>query len=96
LVISSINGQKANFAQVNYAADQKRVTSGIVKILVVKGSRAPNITANAICPGYYPQRIWWNGRAGKKCAISIVAQNSDRPLGRPGGDRQRACIPCQR
>ncbi|MEM5476376.1 acetoacetyl-CoA reductase [Pacificibacter sp. AS14] len=50
IVISSINGQKGQFAQVNYAAT-KAGDLGIVKSLAQEGARA-GITANAICPGY--------------------------------------------
>ena len=50
IVISSINGQKGQFAQVNYAAT-KAGDLGIVKSLAQEGARF-NITANAICPGY--------------------------------------------
>ncbi|MEO0677342.1 MAG: acetoacetyl-CoA reductase [Pseudomonadota bacterium] len=48
--ISSINGQKGQFGQVNYAAT-KAGDLGIVKSLAQEGARA-GITANAICPGY--------------------------------------------
>ena len=50
IVISSINGQKGQFGQVNYAAT-KAGDLGIVKRLAQEGARA-GITANAICPGY--------------------------------------------
>jgi len=50
IVISSINGQKGQFAQVNYAAT-KAGDLGIVKSLAQEGARN-GITANAICPGY--------------------------------------------
>lgn len=50
IVISSINGQKGQFAQVNYAAT-KAGDLGIIKSLAQEGARA-GITANAICPGY--------------------------------------------
>ena len=50
IVISSINGQKGQFAQVNYAAT-KAGDLGIVKSLALEGART-GITANAICPGY--------------------------------------------
>lgn len=50
VVISSINGQKGQFGQVNYAAT-KAGDLGIVKSLAQEGARF-NITANAICPGY--------------------------------------------
>ncbi len=50
VVISSVNGQKGQFAQVNYAAT-KAGDIGIVRSLAQEGARA-GITANAICPGY--------------------------------------------
>ena len=50
VVISSINGQKGQFGQVNYAAT-KAGDLGIVKSLAQEGARF-GITANAICPGY--------------------------------------------
>lgn len=48
--ISSINGQKGQFAQANYAA-AKAGDIGFTKSLAQEGARA-NITVNAICPGY--------------------------------------------
>ncbi|WP_193140651.1 MULTISPECIES: acetoacetyl-CoA reductase [unclassified Meridianimarinicoccus] len=48
--ISSVNGQKGQFAQVNYAA-AKAGDLGFTKALAQEGARA-NITVNAICPGY--------------------------------------------
>lgn len=50
VVISSINGQKGQFGQVNYAAT-KAGDLGIIKSLAQEGARA-GITANAVCPGY--------------------------------------------
>ena len=50
IVISSINGQKGQAGQVNYAAT-KAGDLGIVKSLAQEGERA-GITANAVCPGY--------------------------------------------
>ena len=50
VVISSINGQKGQFAQVNYAAT-KAGDLGIIKSLAQEGARY-GITANAVCPGY--------------------------------------------
>ncbi|TRD21700.1 acetoacetyl-CoA reductase [Palleronia caenipelagi] len=50
VVISSVNGQKGQFGQVNYAAT-KAGDLGIVKSLAQEGA-AKGITANAICPGY--------------------------------------------
>lgn len=48
--ISSINGQKGQFAQANYAAS-KAGDLGFTKALALEGARA-GITVNAICPGY--------------------------------------------
>ncbi len=50
VVISSINGQKGQAGQVNYAAT-KAGDLGIVKSLAQEGARK-GITANAVCPGY--------------------------------------------
>ncbi|MEJ6478033.1 MAG: acetoacetyl-CoA reductase [Paracoccaceae bacterium] len=48
--ISSINGQKGQFAQTNYAA-AKAGDIGFSKSLAQEGARA-GITVNVICPGY--------------------------------------------
>jgi acetoacetyl-CoA reductase len=48
--ISSINGQKGQFGQVNYSA-AKAGDLGFTKALALEGARA-GITVNAICPGY--------------------------------------------
>lgn len=48
--ISSINGQKGQFAQANYSAS-KAGDLGFTKALAQEGARK-NITVNAICPGY--------------------------------------------
>ncbi len=48
--ISSINGQKGQFAQANYAA-AKAGDIGFTKALAQEGARA-GVTVNAICPGY--------------------------------------------
>ena len=50
IVISSVNGQKGQFGQVNYAAT-KAGDIGIVRSLAQEGA-AKGITANAVCPGY--------------------------------------------
>ncbi|MEM1378126.1 MAG: acetoacetyl-CoA reductase [Pseudomonadota bacterium] len=50
IVISSVNGQKGQFGQVNYAAT-KAGDIGIIRSLAQEGA-AKGITANAICPGY--------------------------------------------
>lgn len=48
--ISSINGQKGQFGQVNYSA-AKAGLIGFTKALAQEGARK-GITVNAICPGY--------------------------------------------
>ena len=50
VTISSINGQKGQFAQANYAAS-KAGDIGFSKALAQEGARA-GITVNAVCPGY--------------------------------------------
>ncbi|SDW59599.1 acetoacetyl-CoA reductase [Litoreibacter albidus] len=50
ITISSINGQKGQFAQSNYAA-AKAGDIGFTKALAQEGARA-GITVNVICPGY--------------------------------------------
>lgn len=48
--ISSINGQKGQFGQVNYSAAKARLI-GFTKALALEGAKK-GITVNAICPGY--------------------------------------------
>jgi acetoacetyl-CoA reductase len=50
IVISSVNGQKGQAGQVNYAAT-KAGDIGIVRSLAQEGA-GKGITANAVCPGY--------------------------------------------
>jgi acetoacetyl-CoA reductase len=50
IVISSVNGQKGQFAQTNYAAT-KAGDLGIIRSLAQEGA-GKGITANAVCPGY--------------------------------------------
>lgn len=50
ITISSINGQKGQFAQTNYAA-AKAGDIGFTKALAQEGARA-GITVNVVCPGY--------------------------------------------
>lgn len=50
VTISSINGQKGQFAQTNYAAS-KAADIGFTKSLAQEGARA-GITANVVAPGY--------------------------------------------
>lgn len=79
VVISSINGQKGQFAQVNYAAT-KAGDLGIVKSLAQEGARA-GITANAICPGYIATDMVM--AVPEKVRESIVAQIPTGRLGEP-------------
>jgi acetoacetyl-CoA reductase len=48
--VSSINGQKGQFGQVNYSA-AKAGDLGFTKALALEGARN-GITVNAVCPGY--------------------------------------------
>jgi len=50
ITISSINGQKGQFAQANYAA-AKAGDIGFTKALAQEGARA-GITVNVVAPGY--------------------------------------------
>ncbi len=79
VVISSINGQKGQFAQVNYAAT-KAGDIGIVKSLAQEGARA-GITANAICPGYIGTDMVM--AVPEKVRESIIAQIPAGRLGEP-------------
>ena len=86
IVISSINGQKGQFAQVNYAAT-KAGDLGIVKSLAQEGARA-GITANAICPGYIGTEMVM--AIPEKVRDSIVAQIPAGRLGEP--DEIARCV----
>jgi len=80
IVISSINGQKGQFAQVNYAAT-KAGDLGIVKSLAQEGARA-GITANAICPGYIATEMVM--AVPEKVREAIIGQIPAGRLGEPG------------
>ncbi|MBK0400085.1 acetoacetyl-CoA reductase [Limibaculum sp. M0105] len=80
IVISSVNGQKGQFAQVNYAAT-KAGDLGIVKSLAQEGARN-GITANAICPGYIATEMVM--AVPEKVRESIIAQIPAGRLGEPG------------
>jgi len=75
--ISSINGQKGQFAQANYSA-AKAGDIGFTKALAQEGARA-GITVNAICPGYIATEMVM--AVPEKIRDSIVAQI---PIGRLG------------
>ncbi len=79
IVISSVNGQKGQFAQVNYAAT-KAGDIGIVRSLAQEGARA-GITANAICPGYIATDMVM--AVPEKVRESIIAQIPAGRLGEP-------------
>ncbi len=86
IVISSINGQKGQFAQVNYAAT-KAGDLGIVKSLAQEGARA-GITANAVCPGYIATEMVM--AIPEKVRDSIVAGIPTGRLGEP--DEIARCV----
>jgi acetoacetyl-CoA reductase len=79
VVISSINGQKGQFGQVNYAAT-KAGDLGIVKSLAQEGARF-GITANAICPGYIATEMVM--AVPEKVRESIIAGIPAGRLGEP-------------
>lgn len=79
IVISSINGQKGQFAQTNYAAT-KAGDLGIVKSLAQEGARM-GITANAICPGYIATEMVM--AVPEKVRDSIIGQIPTGRLGEP-------------
>ena len=79
IVISSINGQKGQFAQVNYAAT-KAGDLGIIKSLAQEGA-AKGITANAVCPGYIATEMVM--AVPEKVRDSIIAQIPTGRLGEP-------------
>ena len=77
ITISSINGQKGQFAQANYAAS-KAGDIGFTKALAQEGARF-GITVNAICPGYVATDMVMT--VPEKIREQIVAQI---PVGRLG------------
>ncbi len=79
IVISSVNGQKGQFGQVNYAAT-KAGDLGIIKSLAQEGARA-GITANAICPGYIATEMVM--AVPENVREKIVAQIPAGRLGEP-------------
>ncbi|KEO57471.1 acetoacetyl-CoA reductase [Thioclava indica] len=81
--ISSINGQKGQFAQANYSA-AKAGDLGFTKALAQEGARA-NITVNAICPGYIGTEMVM--AVPEKVRESIIAQI---PVGRLGEPKEIA------
>lgn len=86
IVISSVNGQKGQFAQANYAAT-KAGDIGIVRSLAQEGARA-NITVNAICPGYIATEMVM--AVPEKVREQIIAQIPAGRLGEP--DEIARCV----
>ena len=84
--ISSINGQKGQFAQANYSA-AKAGDIGFTKALAQEGARA-GITVNVVCPGYIATEMVM--AVPEKVRDSIVAQI---PVGRLGDANEIArCV----
>ena len=84
--ISSINGQKGQFAQVNYSA-AKAGDLGFTKALAQEGAKK-GITVNAICPGYIATDMVM--AVPEKVRESIIAQI---PVGRLGeADEIARCV----
>ncbi len=77
--ISSINGQKGQFAQANYSA-AKAGDLGFTKALAQEGARA-NITVNAIAPGYIATDMVM--AVPEEVRAKIIAQIPAGRLGEP-------------
>ena len=86
ITISSINGQKGQFAQVNYSAS-KAGDLGITKALAQEGARV-GITANAVCPGYIATDMVM--AMPEKARDATIAQIPSGRLGRP--DEIARCV----
>lgn len=78
--ISSINGQKGQFGQVNYSA-AKAGMIGFTKALAME-SAAKGITVNAVCPGYIETDM--TGQMKQEVLDSIVKQIPVARMGQPG------------
>lgn len=83
--ISSINGQKGQMGQTNYAAAKAGIL-GFTKALAQESARK-NITVNAICPGYVETEM--TAAMDQDILESIVAQI---PVGRMGQRQEIADI----
>ena len=82
--ISSINGQKGQFGQVNYSAS-KAGEIGFTKALAQEGARV-GVTVNAICPGYIATDMV-KAMSQEVLAEERAAANPDRPARRTGRSR---------
>lgn len=83
--ISSINGQKGQLGQANYAA-AKAGMLGFTKALALEGARK-GITVNAICPGYIKTEM--TEHMDSAVLESIVSQI---PMGRMGKPSEIASL----
>lgn len=79
VTISSVNGQKGQFAQSNYAAS-KAGDLGFTKTLAQEGA-SKGITVNAVCPGYIATDMVM--AVPEKVRDQIVAQIPVGRLGEP-------------
>ena len=86
ITISSINGQKGQFGQANYAAS-KAGDLGLTKTLAQEGAKY-NITVNAICPGYIATDMVM--AVSEEVREKIVAQIPVGRLGEP--DEIARCV----
>ncbi len=77
--ISSINGQKGQFGQVNYSA-AKAGMIGFTKALALEGA-AKGITVNAVCPGYIETDM--TGDMKQEVLESIIRQIPVARMGQP-------------
>lgn len=83
--ISSINGQKGQFGQVNYSA-AKAGLLGMTKALALESARK-GITVNAICPGYIKTDM--TDAVNAEVIDSIIKQI---PVGRLGKPEEVAAV----
>ena len=77
--ISSINGQKGQFGQVNYSA-AKAGMIGFTKALALE-SAAKNVTVNTVCPGYIKTDM--TSAISQDVLDSIIRQIPEMRMGNP-------------
>ncbi len=77
--ISSINGQKGQFGQVNYSA-AKAGMIGFTKALALE-SAAKNVTVNVVCPGYIETDM--TASISKEILDAIIRQIPEMRMGKP-------------
>jgi len=78
--VSSINGQKGQFGQTNYAA-AKAGMIGFTKALALENA-AKGITVNVVCPGYIETEM--TGAMKQEVLDSIIKQIPVARMGKPG------------